>query len=153
MFGIAWQSRLFIEAGDTCGRRVARTEVQAVGRGPVTAEAGKLRIAAPRPMVVKDLDDDVIALFLRLVEDPELQRGERCTPKPDLAPIVRRLQRRNVPIQRRPEVSVPVLNASFTADFAFQNGARHLVKAVGLSTYEETHSKKRATSARRASCL
>jgi hypothetical protein len=34
------------------------------------AEAGKLQISAPRPMVVKKLDDDVIALFLRLVEDP-----------------------------------------------------------------------------------
>ena len=32
---------------------------------------------------------------------------------------------------------MPVLNASFTADFAFQNGARNLVKAVGLSRYEE----------------
>jgi len=101
------------------------------------AEAGKLQISAPRPMVVKELDDDVIALFLRLVEDPELQRRERRTPKPDLAPIVRQLQRRNVPIQRRPEVSVPVLNAPFTADFAFQNGARNLVKAVGLSRYDE----------------
>ena len=50
------------------------------------AEAGKLQISAPRPMVVKDLDDDVIALFLRLVEDPELQRRERRTPTPDLAP-------------------------------------------------------------------
>jgi hypothetical protein len=47
------------------------------------------------------------------------------------------LQRRNVPIQRRPEVSVPVLDAPFTAEFAFQNGARNLVKAVGLSRYEE----------------
>ena len=74
------------------------------------AEAGKLQISAPRPMVVKERDDDVIALFLRLLEDPELQRRERRTPKPDLAPIVRQLQRRNVPIQRRPEVSVPVLD-------------------------------------------
>jgi hypothetical protein len=101
------------------------------------AEAGKLQISAPHPMVVKDLDDDVIALFLRLVEDPELQRRERRTPKPDLTPMVRQLQRRNVPIQRRPEVSVPVLNTSFTADFAFQNGARNLVKAIGLSGCEE----------------
>jgi hypothetical protein len=75
--------------------------------------------------------------LLRLVEDPELQRRERRTPTPDLAPIVRRLQRGNVPIQRRPEVSVPVLNAAFTADFAFQNGAQNLVKALGLSRYEE----------------
>lgn len=35
------------------------------------AEAGKLQLSAPRPMVVGDLGDDVIALFLRLVEDPE----------------------------------------------------------------------------------
>jgi hypothetical protein len=34
---------------------------------------------------------------------------------------------------------VPVLDAPFTAtaDFAFQNGARNLVKAVGMSRYEE----------------
>jgi len=35
------------------------------------AEAGKLQLSAPRPMVVGDLGDDVIALFLRLVGDPE----------------------------------------------------------------------------------
>lgn len=34
---------------------------------------------------------------------------------------------------------MPVLDAPFTAtaDFAFQNGARNLVKAVGMSRYEE----------------
>jgi hypothetical protein len=101
------------------------------------AEAGKLQLSPPRPMVVKDLDGDVLALFLRLVEDPEIARRERRTPKPDLSPIVKQLARRNVPIQRRPEVSVPILDEPLTADFAFQNGARNLVKAVGLSGREE----------------
>lgn len=101
------------------------------------AEAGKLQISPPRPMVVKGLDGEVRALFSRLVEDPEIARRERRTPKPDLAPIMRQLVRRNVPIQRRPEVSVPILDEAFTADFAFLNGARNLVKSVGLSGREE----------------
>lgn len=101
------------------------------------AEAGKLQISPPRPMVVSDLDGEVLALFQRLVEDPEIARRERRTPKPDLSPIVRQLVRRNVPIQRRPEVSVPILDEPLTADFAFQNGARNLVKSVGLSGREE----------------
>lgn len=37
------------------------------------AEAGKLQITSPRPMVVTDLDGEVLALFERLVEDPEIQ--------------------------------------------------------------------------------
>jgi Protein of unknown function (DUF3037) len=101
------------------------------------AEAGKLQLSPPRPMVVKDLDGEVLALFSRLVEDPEIARRERRTPKPDLSPIVKQLVRRNVPIQRRPEVSVPILDEPFTADFAFLNGARNLVKSVGLSGREE----------------
>lgn len=101
------------------------------------AEAGKLQISSPRPMVVSDLDGEILALFQRLVEDPEIARRERRTPKPDLSPIVRQLVRRNVPIQRRPEVSVPILDEPLTADFAFQNGARNLVKSVGLSGREE----------------
>lgn len=101
------------------------------------AEAGKLQISPPRPMVVGHLEGDVLALFSRLVEDPEIARRERRTPKPDLSPIVRQLVRRNVPIQRRPEVSVPILNEPLTADFSFLNGARNLVKAVGLSGHEE----------------
>jgi hypothetical protein len=101
------------------------------------AEAGKLQLSPPRPMVVTNLDGEVLALFQRLVEDPEIARRERRTPKPDLTPIVRQLVRRNVPIQRRPEVSVPILDEPLTADFAFQNGARNLVKAVGLSGREE----------------
>jgi hypothetical protein len=101
------------------------------------AEAGKLQISRPRPMVVSNLDGEVLALFQRLVEDPEIARRERRTPKPDLSPIVKQLVRRNVPIQRRPEVSVPILDESLTADFAFQNGALNLVKAVGLSGREE----------------
>lgn len=35
------------------------------------AEAGKLQLSSPRPMVVTDLDGDALALFFRLVEDPE----------------------------------------------------------------------------------
>jgi hypothetical protein len=101
------------------------------------AEAGKLQLSPPRPMVVRDLDGDVLALFLRLVEDPELTRRERRTPKPDLSPIVKQLVRRNVPIQRRLEVSVPILDEPLTTDFAFQNGARNLVKAVGLPGRED----------------
>jgi hypothetical protein len=101
------------------------------------AEAGKLQLSPPRPMVVKDLDGEVLALFSRLVEDPEIARRERRTPKPDLSPIVKQLVCRNVPIQRRPEVSVPILDEPFTADFAFLNGARNLVKSVGLSGREE----------------
>src|SRR5262249_39446226 len=91
----------------------------------------------PRPMVVSHLDGEVLALFPRLVEDPEIARRERRTPKPDLSPIVKQLVRRSVPIQRRPEVSVPILDERLTADFAFENGARNLVKAVGLSGREE----------------
>ncbi len=101
------------------------------------AEAGKLQISPPRPMVVSDLDGEVLSLFQRLVEDPEIARRERRTPKPDLSPIVKQLVRRNVPIQRRPEVNVPILDEPLTADFAFQNGARNLVKSVGLSGREE----------------
>ena len=101
------------------------------------AEAGKLQISPPRPMVVSDLDGEILALFQRLVEDPEIARRERRTPKPDLSPIVKQLVRRKVPIQRRPEVSVPVLDEPLTADFAFQNGARNIVKAVGLSGHDE----------------
>ncbi len=101
------------------------------------AEAGKLQLSQPRPMVVTNLDGEVLALFQRLVEDPEIARRERRTPKPDLAPIMRQLIRRHIPIQRRPEVSVPILDEPLTADFAFQNGARNLVKAVGLSGREE----------------
>ncbi|MBK7538694.1 MAG: DUF3037 domain-containing protein [Myxococcales bacterium] len=52
------------------------------------AESGKLQISPPRPMVVKGLDGEVLALFSRLVEDPEIARRERRTPKPDLSPIV-----------------------------------------------------------------
>lgn len=102
------------------------------------AEAGKLQLSPPRPMVVTNLEGEVLALFQRLVEDPEIARRERRTPKPDLAPIIRQLGRRNVPIQRRPEVSVPVLDEPLTADFAFQNGVRNLVKAVGLSGRAES---------------
>lgn len=36
------------------------------------AEAGKLQITTPRPMVVSDLDGEVLALVQRLVEDPEI---------------------------------------------------------------------------------
>lgn len=101
-------------------------------------ESGQLQLTAPRPMVVRNLDDDVIALFLRLVSDPEVQRRERRTPKPDLVPLVRQLQRKNVPIKRRPEISVPILDEPLKADFSFQNGARNLVKAIGLSGRQET---------------
>jgi hypothetical protein len=101
------------------------------------AEAGKLQLSPPRPVVVTDLDGEVLALFQRLVEDPEIARRERRTPKPDLSPIVKQLVRRNVPIQRRPEVSVPILDEPLTADFAFRNGARNIVKAVGLSGRED----------------
>ncbi|MBC7977582.1 MAG: hypothetical protein H7138_21610 [Myxococcales bacterium] len=82
-------------------------------------------------MIVSDLDGDVLALFQGLVEDPEIARRERRTPKPDLSPVLKQLVRRNVPIQRRPEISVPLLDEPFTADFAYQNGVRNLVKAVG----------------------
>lgn len=102
------------------------------------AEAGKLQLSPPRPMVVQDLDGDALALFSRLVEDPEIARCERRTPKPDLSPIMKQLVRRKVPIQRRLEVSVPILEESFTADFAFRNGVRNLVKAVGLSGRDES---------------
>lgn len=34
------------------------------------AEAGKLQISPPRPMVITDLDSEALALFQRLVEDP-----------------------------------------------------------------------------------
>lgn len=101
------------------------------------AEAGKLQISPPRPMVVSDLDGDVLALFFRLVEDPEIARRERRTPKPDLSPVMKQLTRRRVPIQRRPEVNVPILEEHLKAEFAFQNGVRNLVKAVGLSGREE----------------
>lgn len=116
------------------------------------AEAGKLQISRPRPMVVSNLDGEVLALFQRLVEDPEIARRERRTPKPDLSPIVKQLVRRNVPIQRRPEVSVPILDEPLTADFAFQNGVRNLVKAVGLSGREENALEEPATWARKACC-
>jgi len=53
------------------------------------AEAGKLQLSSPRPMLVKDLDGDLLALFQRLVEDPEIARRERRTPKPDLSPIIK----------------------------------------------------------------
>ena len=36
------------------------------------AEAGKLQITTPQPMVITDLDGEVLALFQRLVEDPEI---------------------------------------------------------------------------------
>lgn len=101
-------------------------------------EAGQLQLTPPRPMIVKDLDDEVIAMFMRLVFDPEMQRRERRTPKPDLRRIVRQLQRKNIPILRRPEISVPILDEPLTADFCFQNGVRNLVKAVGLSGRHET---------------
>jgi hypothetical protein len=101
-------------------------------------EAGQLQLTLPRPMVVKHLDDDVIALFLRLVSDPEVQRRERRTLKPDLRRMVRQLKAKNVPIEPRPPVTVPILDEPLTADFAFQNGARNIVKAVGLSGRQET---------------
>ncbi len=34
------------------------------------AEAGKLQLSSPRPMVVDDVDSDTAALFRRLVDDP-----------------------------------------------------------------------------------
>lgn len=103
----------------------------------IAQESGQLKLSPPRPMVVKDLSDDIVSLFLRLVSDPEVQRRERRNPKPDLSSVVRQLQRKQVPIQRRPEVSVPILNEALTADFAFRNGVRNLVKAVGMSVRED----------------
>jgi hypothetical protein len=50
---------------------------------------------------------------------------------------MRQLQRKNVPIQRRPEVNVPILDEPLRADFAFKNGVRNLVKAVGMATRED----------------
>lgn len=104
----------------------------------IAQESGQLQLTPPRPMVVNDLVDDVVSLFLRLVSDPEVQRRERRTAKPDLSSIIRDLQRKKVPLQRRPEVSVPILDEPLRADFAFRNGVRNLVKAVGMSAREET---------------
>lgn len=104
----------------------------------IAQESGQLQLSPPRPMVVKNLAEDVVSLFLRLVSDPEVQRRERRTPKPDLSSVVRQLQRKRVPIQRRPEVSVPILGEPLQVDFAFKNGVRNLVKAVGMSAREET---------------
>ena len=104
----------------------------------IAQESGQLQLSPPRPMVVKNLADDIVSLFLRLVSDPEIQQRERRTPKPDLSLVVRQLQRKRVPIQRRPEVSVPILDEPLKADFAFKNGVRNLVKAVGMPAREET---------------
>lgn len=44
-------------------------------------EASQLQLTPPRPMVVKNLDADVCALFLRLVSDPQvLHRDEFLDP-------------------------------------------------------------------------
>lgn len=103
----------------------------------IAQESGQLQISSPMPMVVDNLADDVVSLFLRLVSDPEVQRRERRALKPDLSSIVRQLQRKKVPIQRRPEVNVPILEEPLRADFAFKNGIRNLVKAVGISARED----------------
>jgi hypothetical protein len=44
------------------------------------AEAGKLQLSPPRPMVVMNLDGEVLALFQRLVEDPEIARPRGFRP-------------------------------------------------------------------------
>ena len=105
--------------------------------GFIAQESGQLVLTSPRPMIVRNLADDSVALFLRLVSDPEVRRREGRARKPDLAPVMRELRRKNVPIQQRPEVTVPIIDEPLKADFAFKNGVRNLVKAVGISTRED----------------
>jgi hypothetical protein len=88
-------------------------------------------------MLVNDLVDDALTLFMRLVSDPELRRRESRAQKPDLSPVVRQLLRKNVPIQRGLEVNVPIIDEHLKTDFAFTNGVRNLVKSVGISTRED----------------
>ncbi len=103
----------------------------------ISQESGQLMPTPPRPMIVKNLVDDSLTLFMRLVSDPEVRRREGRARKPDLNPVVRELRRKNVPFQRRPEVSVPIIDEPLKADFAFKNGVNNLVKSVGISTRED----------------
>ncbi|HEY4243649.1 MAG TPA: DUF3037 domain-containing protein [Kofleriaceae bacterium] len=101
-------------------------------------EAGKLVLSSPQPMVVSNLVDDCLALFLRLVSDPELKHREGRTPKPQLRDTYRKLKRKNVPLEWKPTITVPIIEEPLKADIAFQNGTRNFVKAIGLSPYEDS---------------
>lgn len=105
--------------------------------GFISQESGQLILTPPRPMIVKNLVDDCVGLFIRLLSDPEVRRREGRARRPDLNRVVRELQRKNVPIQRRPEVSVPIIDEPLKADFSFKNGVRNLVKSVGISARED----------------
>jgi hypothetical protein len=103
----------------------------------ISQESGQVMPTPPRPMIVKDLVEDSLSLFLRLVSDPEVSRREGRARKPDLSAVVRELRRKKVPLQQRPEVSVPIIDEPLKADFSFKNGVTNLVKSVGISLRED----------------
>lgn len=124
---------VFTEAAYRADPKRVIAYAEATGSAIVTRSDG-----TPRFMIVIPPAEPADASFLRLVSDPEIQKRERRTQKPNLRQMVRQLQRKHVPIVVRPEISVPILGEALQPDFSFQNGARNLVKAVGLSRRSET---------------